>query len=133
MTQSALKHKFKVQNVPYTQNTDVTLNIKKRKDNILYTGQSHTGNVNLAFAQTKAINSADNLFISDRSTSLEANRIIDLESDTFTGASFSSEVDTFFLTDIFTEETTTQESTPLYFQHLISRDNYNPDNNPRSF
>lgn len=128
MSQSTLKHKFKVQKVSYTADTDTTLNIKKRKDQIIYSGQTNRENVNLSFAQGSEINTANNLFVSDRSTFLEANRIVDLEADIFNGASFSSEIDTFLLTDIFTEETITQPAKPLFYQHLINRDRYDPNN-----
>lgn len=127
MSISVLKHQVNVSHVPYEARTDTALNIKKRKESIIYSGQTDIDNINLAFVQTEAINSNDNLFISDHSTRLPANRIDNTDPVIFTSASHSLDVDTFLLTDIFTTQTPTQPSVPLFLQHLIDRDRFDPD------
>lgn len=124
---SLLKHQFKVSHVPYEARTDTLLNIKKRRESVIYSGTTNTDNVNLAFASTESINSNNNLFISDHSTRLPANRIDNTDPVVFIGNTFTLDVDTFLLTDVFTTQTPTQPTVPLFRQHLISRDRYNPD------
>jgi hypothetical protein len=127
MANSILKHSFSITHIPYESKTDCALNIKKRRESIVFSGRTDIDNINLAYIQTEAINSNDNLFVSDHSTRLPANRIDNTDPVIFTGASTSLDVDTFLLTDVFTTETPTQPSVPLFYQHLIDRDKYNPD------
>lgn len=127
MSTTVLGHKLSVSSVPFNRATDTVLNVKKRKETVVYTTQTDNDNINLAFADTDAIISTRNLLLSDRGTKLVANRIIDTDPVQFTGDTFSLDVSTFLLTDVFTGETPTQLEVPLFFVHLIDRNNFDAD------
>ncbi len=127
MSTSVLKHEFKVSHVPFEARVDTLLNIKKRRENVVYSCRTVQDNVNMAFVSTKSINSNDNLFISDHSTRLPANRIDNTDPVVFTGNTFTLDVDTFLLTDIFTTPTPTQPTVPLFRQHIIDTSRFDPD------
>ena len=80
----------------------------------------------MAFVEADEVNSDDNLFISDHSNTLTANRIDNIDPVVFAGSSFDIDVNTFLLTDEFTVATATHAATPLFFKHLIDISRYDP-------
>ncbi len=115
-----LGQSFTVSSVPVTVRTDVRLNIKKRKEQIIYRTLSNRDNINLAYIIGEGISPQRNLFISDKSTSLVQNRIPSvLNYVKITAGSFTTQVDKFIVTDRFTTETATQPSVPLFYYHEL--------------
>lgn len=126
MASDILGHSFEISKVSFESDTDAILNLRKRKERVVYSAQTAPSNINMAFVQSQEVNSDDNLFLSDHSTELAANRIDNTDPVVFTGASFTIEVNTFLLTDEFTVATATHPSTPLFYKHLIDINRYDP-------
>jgi len=102
------------------------INIKKRRERVVYRTLSNQDNINIAYLIGQEINPSSNLFISDRSTSLTQNRIPSVQDQRIlTSSAITANVDKFLVTDIFTEETPTQAEVPLYLVHTLK--NFNPD------
>jgi hypothetical protein len=119
-TTSVLGHTFTVSSVPVTVRTDVRLNIKKRKEQVLYRTLSNRDNINLAYVIGEGISPQRNLFISDKSTSLVQNRVPSVQEYVkVTTGSFTTYVDKFVVTDRFTTVTATQPSEPLFYYHKL--------------
>jgi hypothetical protein len=123
---SSLQFKFTVSPVPVTVDVPTRLNIKKRRERVVYRTTSSQDNINLGYAIGTETTPAANLIISDRSTSLTQNRIAPTPpviTDTFSSVSLN--VNKFLITDVFTEETPTLAATPLFFVHALR--GYNSD------
>ena len=105
---SKLANTFSVSSVSVQYDTDVYLNILKRKETLAYAATG-VGNVaNIGFLSSAALSSETNLSIADRSTSLEANRIQDLDAVLRTGTNtFSISTNRFVVTDVFTDTANT--------------------------
>jgi hypothetical protein len=117
---SSLGFTFKVNSVPVTVNSDMRLNIKKRKEQVLYRTLSNRDNINLGYCISQDLSPQSNLFISDRSTFLVQNRIPAILSYTkATTAAFTLSVDQFLITNQFTTETATQPAEPLFYYHKL--------------
>jgi hypothetical protein len=111
---------FTVENVPFTEDLDVSLCIKKRKERLIYKTLSSKDNINISYVLSNTTTPQNNLAISDRSTYLVQNRIPStIGYTTFTGSTFVIAVDKFLITDQFTTETPTQPSVPLFYSHTL--------------
>ena len=111
---------FRVESVPVTANTDVRLNIRKRKEQVLYRTLSNRNNINLGYCISQDLSPQNNLFISDRSTFLIQNRVPSVITYTKdTTGSFTLNVNKFLVTDQFTTETATQPAEPLFYYHKL--------------
>lgn len=124
MTISVLGHKFQVNSVPFQGDTATRVNIKKRRERIIYRTLSNQDNINIAYLIGQEVTPSNNLFISDRSTSLTQNRIPNSQDiEINTTQTLSLNVNKFLVTDVFTEETATKPETPLFYVHTL--ENYN--------
>lgn len=121
----SLFHQFKVSRVDFSEDLPTRLNIKKRLEKFLYRTLSNRDNINLSYLICPEVNSDLNLSVVDRGNSLVQNRIREKVAPTVrTTRSFNISSDRFLLTDVFTTETATQQSTPLFYVHTLA--NFNP-------
>ena len=120
MATSILSNSFRVKEVQVTKNFDVRLNIKKYREFILFKTSTIQDNINLAYTISKEVNSINNIYISDKSTALAANRIPDeIPITTFTAKTYTISNKKFKITDVFTTATVSQEATPLFYKHTL--------------
>lgn len=127
MTISVLGQVFQVSSVSTTVDTECRLNIKKRHERLVYRTVTNQDHINIAYALGQESIPSNNLFISDRSTSISQNRIplaTDIQEDTVGQIVLS--VEDFLATDVFTTDTATQEETALFYIHTLK--NFNEDN-----
>ena len=117
----SLGHKFTVSAVSYESDTDMRINIKKRKIRIFHRTLTSEDRVNITHLVTQKTNPVDNLFISDRSGSLIQNTVKDdLTEYTVAPASvFTSKTKEFVVTNVFTTEKPTKPATPLFYYHKL--------------
>lgn len=126
MTLAALGHQLTVNAVPTTVDVPTRLNIKKRRERVVYRTLSNRDNINLAYLIGQEVTPSNNMVISDRSTSLTQNRIPKTQDVTIaTTSSFTLNVDKLLVTDTFTAETPTLPETPVFFSHVL--ENFNND------
>ena len=121
MALSSIGQQFQVNQVDYSADFPVRLNIKKRREKVFYRTISNRDNINIEHLSAEPINPENNLYISDRGTSLTQNRIpsvIDVFTDTTN--SITLNVEKFLVTDVFSTETPTQPSVPLFYLHALS-------------
>jgi len=126
MTISSQAHQFQVSSVPFSTDVATRLNIKKRRETITYRTLSSRDNINIGYLIGHEVEPSNNLFISDRSTSLTQNRIPssqDIIIETTTQLFLN--VDKFLVTDQFTVETPTKPEVPLFYVHTLK--DFNPD------
>jgi len=102
-----MQHLFTITNIPRQYDIDVAENIIKRREYLTYNGALGTTAANLAYITTPEVSVANNLYISDRSSSLPANRIYQSNYIVFDGIYFTTETDLFEVTDIFLAESET--------------------------
>lgn len=116
---SKLAHSFTVNQVPFSSEVDVMINVQKRREDVLYKSTSRPDNVNLSFAQIDTLNSDNTLSIRDRSTSLPENRsVLQLTDQLLTGVrGFNIETDQFLVTDVFADVTSSVVDVPLFYKH----------------
>jgi hypothetical protein len=118
-------HQCRVNSVQVTVDIPTRINIKKRRERVVYKTLTTQDNVNIAYAISNDISIANNLSIADRSTALTQNRIPDREDVLIeTTKTLTLNVDKFLVTDIFTEDTPTRPASPLFFVHTLG--NFNP-------
>lgn len=131
MTTSSLGFYFKVNAVPVTVDVPTRVNVKKRRERIKFTTLSNRDNINLSYLIGQELNPSDNLFISDKSTSLIQNRIPSSNVIyTETTSILNLSVDKFLVTNQFTTETPTKPEVPLFYVHTIQ--NYDPDDDTQT-
>lgn len=119
-TTVSLGQQFEVSGVYISINFDTRINVKKRKEKLVCRTLSNQDNINLAYLMSSDTTPQDNLYIADRSTSLNQNRIpSSFEYVSFTGSKFYINTDKFLVTDIFTTETATQPAKPLFYYHKL--------------
>ena len=124
MTLSYLQNQLNVNSVLYSGVYSTRINIKKRRERVLYKTLTSNDNVNIAYVMGNPVTPGNNLFISDKSTSLTQNRVISSPTPTVeTTRSFLLSVDKFLVTNQFTTETPTQPETPLFYVHTL--ENFN--------
>jgi hypothetical protein len=124
ITSSALGHQFTVSSVDKSFDTDTIINITKRREQILYRTSVDPDAANIAFVGSKEVSSSSNLSIADRSTSIAANRDIDITATTITGTkTFTINNENFVVTDIFVPETNTTSPLPLFYKHTLNTTN----------
>lgn len=125
MTISDVKHQVTVDSVPITIDTPTRVNIKKRRERVVYRTLSNRDNINISYLIGQDTVPSNNLFVSDRSTSITQNRIPSVENlQIKTTGSLTLGVDKFLVTSKFTVETPTRPETPLFFAHTLSQ--FNP-------
>lgn len=121
---NALGHEFTVGSVAVQVDTDTQLNVIKRREEIVYRSSVPASAVNVAFLGGKSVSSDENLSIADRSTSLAANRVRDINFTTISNSkTFSINTENFVVTDVFVDQTETLTPLPLFFQHVLSDSN----------
>lgn len=126
MTTSILGQQFQVGSVPVTIDTPTRVNIKKRRERVVYRALSNRDNINIAYLIGQEITPSNNLFISDRSISLTQNRIPSVENiNIVTSSVLTSNVEKFLVTDVFTVESPTRPPVPLFFAHVLRQ--FNPN------
>lgn len=124
MTISTIGHQLQVNAVPAVVDVPTRINIKKRRERVVYRTLSNQDNVNLAYLIGQEVTPSNNMVISDRSTSLTQNRIPKTQDVTIeTTSSFTLNVDKLLATDVFTVETATLPETPVFYQHTL--ENFN--------
>lgn len=129
MALASSAHKFTVNEVPFQEDSNTRINIKKRRERVVYRSSSNEDNINMSFLVGESIKPTNNLFISDRSTSLVQNRIPGAgEINTQITAKITLNVDQFLATDVFTVPTPTQPKTPLFYIHTLQQFNPTVDN-----
>jgi hypothetical protein len=121
-----LKHQVLVDRVDCSLDVPTRINIKKRRENVIYKTLSHRDNINLAYVMGSPITPQKNMAVSDRSTSLNQNRLPSTEQITIVSTkSFMVNIDKFLITDTFTTETPTKPKIPLFYNHILKH--YNDD------
>jgi hypothetical protein len=102
-------------------NIDVFVNIVKRKEALLYRSSVVGSAANIGYVSGQELSPDVSLSISDRSTSLAANRAIEANYTTITGTKYFSIVtENFVVTDVFVRPTNTITSVPLFYAHTMS-------------
>lgn len=120
ITTNNLGSQFTVQSVSKTWDTDIRLNVIKRRENISYRSSVPAAGANIAYLSSAEVASDNNVSVADRSTSLSANRIRDIGITTISSSKvFSINTDSFVVTDIFTEPSNTLNEIPLFYKHVI--------------
>lgn len=120
---SSIIQQFGVMQKPVTVLSDIRLNITKRKESVLYRTTTTQANINLAYIVNDELNSIENIFISDKSIDLPANKIPeDLQPIVFHGRTITLPVDRFKATDVFITSVT-QSKVPLFFKHVLKNFN----------
>jgi hypothetical protein len=122
----SITHQFKVSDVPRSWDIDISQNIIKRRESIIYSGALSPAAANLAYITTPLISVENNLSIADRSTSLPANRIFQSNYVLIdNNDQFTVETDNFEVTDVFLDSSETITPLPLFKKHLLQ--NFDPD------
>lgn len=117
---NSIGHRVTVTGIPGIGFVDTRQNVKKRLEIFRFNNDIPDGDINITYAASSPVNAKNNLFISDKSTSINENSPNFLvEEQTFNGTTFSTFFKNFLLTDVFTPATTTREATPLYFRHIL--------------
>jgi hypothetical protein len=124
-TNGTLGHRFQVAGVSKNFDTDIFVNVIKRKEEVLFRNNLPSTGANVAFVTTQEINSDINLSVADRSTSLAANRVTQINYTTIEDSStFNINTENFVVTDIFTKITATNPiAKPLFYKHTLSTTN----------
>lgn len=127
MTTATLDFSVVVNQVDFSREGHVRVNIKKRTVEPYFKTLTSDSNVNLSYIESEKASPDVNLVISDRSRSLPENAL--LGSDNiyvkFSTRVFTTRARRFLVTDRFTTEVATQTATPLFYYHLFKY--YNPD------
>lgn len=117
---SRLKQQFTVSSVDKVYKTDTFINVIKRREEILYRNILGAQSANIAYIGSDPITSSTNLSIADRSTSLAANRVREVDATTVTGTKiFTIDTENFVVTDVFTDESQTIAALPLFYKHEL--------------
>ncbi len=106
-------------------NVDLVLNVYRRHESILYRSKNTVEAANVAFYASKALISTSALHIADRSAALIANRIEKLDKPVSIESlsEYFVPTDKFVVTDIYAADDNSNQSTPLFYQHVLSTDN----------
>ena len=119
-TTNALGHSITVTGIPATRQFDTRQNVKKRLFTFRFNSGIPNSGINMAYASVDEIHADTNLFISDKSTSINENSPGFLvEEETFLGPSYTTFFKNFLMTDVFTPAEVTRPSEPLYFRHTL--------------
>jgi len=116
---------FTVSGVQFSSDVDVSINILRRREEILYKSNTDQDKVNISYFASRPLNSLSTLLIADRSTSLVANRI-ESEGTLSTIENKKTAIlqtDRFLVTDEIIESFTTSQPVPLFFKHIIDTTN----------
>jgi len=122
-TKSTLGQYFTVNTITgYTNYTDLVLNIQKRRGTVQYKSHANTSHPLISYISTAKLSASNNMTIIDRSNAISTNNIMK-NSEYLLGESvktFTVDTDKVLITDIFVEETATQNAAALFYQHNIS-------------
>ncbi len=104
---------------------DLTLNVFRRHESILYRSRDTIQAANVAFFASKAVISTSALNIHDRSTVLAANRIESLDEPVSieNEQEYDVPTDKFVVTDIYAADDNSNQSTALFYEHVLSTTN----------
>jgi len=123
-TSDRLGHKFTVSSVAQSFDIDSFVNIIKRREEILYRTVLPSQAAGMAHIAGQEISSDLNLSVTDRSTSLAANRIREGNITTISNSiTFTIDTENFVVTDEYTSITSTIDAIPLFYKHILSDDN----------
>lgn len=107
-----------------TTEVDTFVNVIKRREEILYRTSVPPQAANIAHVASSEVSSSSNLSVTDRSTSLQANRVreheVTIVSDVKT---FTIDTENFVVTDEFTTASQTITAIPLFYKHILSTEN----------
>jgi len=122
---TSLGQQITVNSVSTTVDVATRVNIHKRREQVVYKTLSNQDNVNIEYLIGERSSPENNLYISDRSTSLVQNRdpVSTVTVDITGGLTLN--VDKFLVTDIFTTDTPTKPTIPLFYVHTLK--NFNED------
>lgn len=124
MSRSILGNRFRVSRAAFSEDVPIRLNIKKRRENVVYRTLSSNDNINITYVSGPDMTPASNFFVSDRSTSLTQNRIPSSQTATIqVTKTLSLNTDKFLVTDVFTVDTPTAPETPLFYKHTLAHYN----------
>lgn len=120
-----LSHAFKVGSVDgITFDTDTYINVIKRREEIVYRSSVPPESANVSYVASQEVNSSVNLSVADRSTSLQANRVSEVDPTNLSQVkTFQINTENFVVTDIFVTPQNTIESVPLFYRHILSTEN----------
>ena len=110
---------------PRSYDIDLVLNVYRRHESILYRSQNTLESANISFFASQALLSTSALNIDDKSASLIANRIEKLDKPVaIEGFSeYFVPTDKVVVTDVYAAENNSNQSAPLFYQHVLSTDN----------
>jgi len=118
---SSLSFSFSASPVSGTTDTDVHLNVKKRRENVYYKSISTRDQVNLGWASSQEVTPENNLYIADKSNQLVENNLYQTEQISLhSGLVVRPETEFFLLTDQFTDTTDARTRQPLFYKHIPS-------------
>lgn len=121
ISNESLGHEFTVGSVTFGTSIDIKVNVIKRRESIVYQSSVPANSTNIAFVGGAKISSEKNLSIADRSTSLAANRVRELNFTTIVATkTFNISTDNFVVTDVFVDETNTLSPLPLFLKHTLN-------------
>jgi hypothetical protein len=114
-------HLVRVTGISGTWDIDTRQNVKKRFELFRFNQSIPDGDVNITYAAAEPVYADNNLFLSDKSTSINENSPNFLiEEQVFYGFTYNTFFKNFLLTDVFTSATTTRPAEPLYFRHTLA-------------
>lgn len=120
ISNAGIGHTFTVNSIDSTTDIDTFTNVIKRRERIVYRASLSPQSVNVAFLDTEDLSSENNLSITDRSTSLAANRVVEQSYNTISNSkTITVDSERFVVSDVFTEETETVAAQPLFYKHII--------------
>jgi hypothetical protein len=127
MATGSIGQQVTVSSVSFTVDVSTRVNVHKRRERVAYRTLSNEDNINIEYLIGEASTPDNNLFISDRSTSLVQNRdpVTTVKVDTTGGLTLN--VEKFLITDIFTTDSPTAPTVPLFYVHTLKNFNEGVD------
>lgn len=127
-TYTTIRQGLTVNSVPVQVDTSLRLNIRKRRERIVYRTITDKDNINIAYLLGTQTTPSNNLFIVDRSNSLVQNRIPSNDYTVVTAGGLLINTDKVLITDTFTTDLPTAPKTPLFYVHTLKNFNSDIDN-----
>ena len=125
---STLNLTVNVNQVPFERTLDTRVNIRKRREQITYQTITNSNQVNISYVAAPPVVPDINLHITDKSTSVPANRPQSSEDvSLFTGSTTTAATSDILITDTFTTAANTIITKPLFFVHDLNSENFPND------
>jgi hypothetical protein len=103
---------------------DTFLNIIKRREDIKYRAYVPDYAANIGYVRTAELTASRCISISDRSTSLAANRVQVAGYTTITGEiTFDTDTSELLITDVYVTPQNTVQTVPVFYKHIINTTN----------